>query len=506
MSTTMLSGKTMKVQNKNQPRLIFTEREDKSLKGRDAQMKDLYSFQQSTVRGARTDENVFILDEQGLGKTIQALMAVVDQNLFPCLITAPTTNVYTWKSEIEKWFPSKTVVIETTADKGRILFEYFKNPNQFFIVAHPAFARANPDCKNYNELMESLISLPWKAVVIDEVHYFRNPDTLKAKSLLETTVNENVGKWFFLSGTPIVNKAGDLYVISRLSGSNIAPHEFDYQYSHSRYNYRTGQTEYYGITNRRELFKELRGGVYWRTANQIKAELPKKIIHDEYMEMPPAQRKVYDQLMREMIVRLDEGGVALTVQAQIAMFTRMRQLCVEPSSALGAVGAKVPSIKRQAVKNIIESSGGKAIVFSSFNNPLERIKEELGNAGISSVILNGAKVPRMEKRQQIVDEFNTTSKHRVLLMNVHIATGLSISGGQGDADTVRTVIVTDRWWNSVVTDQAIARAVRIDSKADFVNVHYLNCHDSIDQLLTGKNASKAKVAKAFFDYIQDNYE
>ena len=465
----------------------------------DARMKDLYPYQQTQVRVGKNAPHVFSFDEQGLGKTLQVLKAIVDENRFPCLITCPTTNVYTWANEIKKWFPSKSVVIETTSNSGLIVNEYFKDHNRFFIIAHPAFARANEDCKNYNPVMESIKYLPFKAGVIDECHYFRNPDTLKTQALLETIETESIDKWYFLSGTPVVNSAADLYPLAALSGSKIRREEFDYHFSHSRYNNRTGAVEYYGLRNTRDLDTVLNGALFRRTAKQIKTELPEKVIQTEVLIMSPRQRKYYSQLLTTNRVEI-EGNTKLSVGAKIAMFTRLRQLCTEPSSVLEV--ENIPSIKREATRQILENSHGKSIVFSSFNKTLDAIGFELSKIGITSVKLTGASVPDVEMRQIIIDNFNSTDTHQVLLMNMQIATGLSISGGEGDADTVRTVIVTDRWWNEVVTDQAVARAIRVDSKAPFVNIYYLSCHDSIDSFIFGKNVSKSRVANAFLHYVR----
>ena len=70
----------------------------------------LLPFQREGVaKGVAWDGRVLLGDEMGLGKTLQAIaIAMHYHDEWPCLVLCPTSMVYSWAEELEKWcFKSK---------------------------------------------------------------------------------------------------------------------------------------------------------------------------------------------------------------------------------------------------------------------------------------------------------------------------------------------------------------------------------------------------------------
>ncbi len=102
----------------------------------------------------------------------------------------------------------------------------------------------------------------------------------------------------------------------------------------------------------------------------------------------------------------------------------------------------------------VAESGRKAIIFSQWVQPLERIAAAL--TPYRPLLFHG-KVPHRE-RQHILDLFKKDESRHVLLMSYGTGSvGLNLQ-------FTNYVFLFDRWWNPAVEDQAINRAHRLGQK------------------------------------------
>src|SRR4029077_6874072 len=98
--------------------------------------------------------------------------------------------------------------------------------------------------------------------------------------------------------------------------------------------------------------------------------------------------------------------------------------------------------------------GRKAIVFSQWGEPLERLAAALAPFG---PLQYHGKVPNRE-RQGILDRFKNEPRKHVLLMSFGTGSvGLNLQ-------FANYVFLFDRWWNPAVEDQAINRTHRIGQR------------------------------------------
>src|SRR5436190_70534 len=73
---------------------------------------ELAPFQWAGVRYALDARRAFLADEQGLGKTVQALAALEADDAFPAVVVCPASLKLNWEREAARWLPqrSRTVV------------------------------------------------------------------------------------------------------------------------------------------------------------------------------------------------------------------------------------------------------------------------------------------------------------------------------------------------------------------------------------------------------------
>ena len=63
------------------------------------------------MRYALERRRTFIADEQGLGKTVQALATVEADGAFPAVVVCPASMKLTWERESSRWLPHRRVAV-----------------------------------------------------------------------------------------------------------------------------------------------------------------------------------------------------------------------------------------------------------------------------------------------------------------------------------------------------------------------------------------------------------
>ncbi|HUO71203.1 MAG TPA: DEAD/DEAH box helicase [Solirubrobacteraceae bacterium] len=162
----------------------------------------LAPFQWAGVRYVLDARGAFLADEQGLGKTVQALAALEADDAFPAIVVCPASMKLGWEREAHKWLPHRSVAVVEgrTAVPPRADIRILN----YEIVAHhrQALARARPH-----------------ALVVDESHYCKNPSAKRTQAVraLAAAVREN-GLKLALTGTPVLNHAEELIAQLRVIG------------------------------------------------------------------------------------------------------------------------------------------------------------------------------------------------------------------------------------------------------------------------------------------------
>ncbi|MGH2823422.1 MAG: SNF2-related protein, partial [Thermoleophilaceae bacterium] len=160
---------------------------------------ELHPFQRAGVRYALARRRTFIADEQGLGKTVQALATLEVDEAFPAVVVCPASMKLTWERESLHWLPDRSVaVLDGRADAG-----WSDEAEEAEIVV-----------LNYDILeahLERLAARRPRAVVFDESHYVKNPGAARTKAALELAERLPDGALrLALTGTPVLNRAEEL--------------------------------------------------------------------------------------------------------------------------------------------------------------------------------------------------------------------------------------------------------------------------------------------------------
>ncbi|HWI09034.1 MAG TPA: DEAD/DEAH box helicase, partial [Solirubrobacteraceae bacterium] len=163
---------------------------------------ELAPFQWAAVRYALDARRCFLADEQGLGKTVEALATLEADGAFPAVVVCPASLKLNWQRETERWLPHRSVAVvegrggaAPSADVTILNYE--------IVAAHrEALSRRAP-----------------RALVVDESHYVKNPQARRTQAVrrLAASVRDD-GLRLALSGTPVMNHAEELVAQLRVIG------------------------------------------------------------------------------------------------------------------------------------------------------------------------------------------------------------------------------------------------------------------------------------------------
>ncbi len=127
---------------------------------------ELRPFQRAGVRYALESRRTFIADEQGLGKTVEALAALEEDDAYPAVIICPASLKLNWQREIEHWLPHRS--LHVVVGTGKAI------PKAELTVLNYEIVHAHRE--------RLAISRP-KALVLDESHYVKNPAAKRTRAV-----------------------------------------------------------------------------------------------------------------------------------------------------------------------------------------------------------------------------------------------------------------------------------------------------------------------------------
>ncbi len=162
----------------------------------------LKPFQRAGVRYLLEQRRTFLADEQGLGKTIEALATLEADAAYPAVVVCPASLKLNWMREIGRWVPGRSIQM-LDGKRGGVAATDITIINYDIVAGR----------------LEGLTDLRPRAVVLDESHYCKNPRaqrTQAAQQLCAAVPRE--GLVLALTGTPVMNRPPELISQLRILG------------------------------------------------------------------------------------------------------------------------------------------------------------------------------------------------------------------------------------------------------------------------------------------------
>ena len=414
-----------------------------------------------------------LADDMGLGKTLQVIsfikhLKAKNKSKVPHLIVVPTSLIFNWNEEVNKFSPSLKILTLTGTKRNKDTSEFKK-----YDIVLTTYGVVIND-------IDYLKEYTFNYVILDESQAIKNPNSkrFKAVRLLKAT-NRLV-----LTGTPIENNTFDLYAQMTFVNPGLLGgiQHFKKEYATAIDKEKDKQAAY-------ELKTLIDPFLLRRTKEQVATELPPKVEQFLYCTMGKEQRKLYEAYKNKykdyLLGKIEDNGVEKSKMYVLEGLTKLRQICDSPSLLNDEEEYTNESVKiDELVKHITEKTNEhKILIFSQFTTMLGLIKKRLEEINIKFEYLDG----KTRNRQQKVDNFQNDESIRVFLISLKAGgTGLNLTAAD-------YVYIVDPWWNPAVEAQAIDRCYRIGQKKKVI-AYKMICKDTIEEKIVLHQQNKKQVS------------
>lgn len=407
-----------------------------------------------------------LADEMGLGKTIQTLSFLLYKKDKKSIVITPTSLIFNWKSEFEKFTPDIKLGIAygSKAQREKIL----ENHNDYDVIL-TSYGTYKNDMEKYNHIH-------FDYCIIDEAQNIKNPDSIITKAIKNVSANVK----FALTGTPVENNLMELWSI------------FDFVMPGYLYNKKKFENIFVNNEkNHCQLKSLIKPFMLRRTKKEVINELPDKIEQKFYVELDKEHKRAYKSfvnLIKRRILENNEDNITV-----FSYLTKLRQLSIAPEIIVKNYKGK--NSKLEILMNIIKQENDrKVLVFSQFTKVLKIIEKRLEEENISYSYLDGK--TDAKDRIKLVEEFNNSEKKRVFLISLKAGgTGLNLTSAS-------MVVHFDPWFNPASEDQASDRAHRIGQK-NVVDVIKLISKDTVEEKVIAMQDYKKELID---DIVNSNLE
>ncbi|MBT9160890.1 MAG: RNA polymerase-associated protein RapA [Dehalococcoidia bacterium] len=412
---------------------------------------------------------VILADEVGLGKTIEAGMAIKEYlmrgMIRKVLILAPPSLVSQWQEEMLSKFDLDFV---TTDQMDPRKDESFWERERFII--------ASINLAKSRRHFDRVTRYEYDLIVVDEVHHLKSRTTLNWK-----LVNALKSRFLLLlSATPVQNNLVELFNLITLLKPGLLQTEFKFKREYvKRGDPRTP-------TNRDKLKELMREVMIRNTRSLVDVKLPKRFASTIIVPPSEIEQEIYQKLSRLVRERYQEGeGLSKMVSNNL-----LREAGSSPYALEGSLAKLDGSLPSSSVKEIlglihnlngtekgirllelINKGKGKKLIFAHYLKSLEYLADLLARAGLDFVEFRGGMTAG--QKNQAIDSFR--DKVDILLSME--------SGGEGrNIQFCNTMINYDLPWNPMRIEQRIGRIHRIGQTRD-VFIFNLCLRGSIEEYI-----------------------
>nr|DAZ44581.1 MAG TPA: Chromatin remodeling complex ATPase [Caudoviricetes sp.] len=445
-----------------------------------------FDHQMDSFKYALTHNKFLLGDEQGLGKTKQALDIAVSRKskMRHCLIVCGVNNLkWNWYKEVEIHTNEKAHILGSRVNrKGKTvignsserLTDLKQVHDEYFIITNIETLRDKGIQAQIKKMCsEGIIGM----TIIDEIHKCKNSQSKQGKAIHCCCSYYRLA----LTGTPLMNNPIDLYnVLKWLEVENHSLSYFKNLYCEMG---GFGGYEIIGYKNLEQLESMLSKNMLRRRKEDV-LNLPPKIYTDELLDMDNSQDKLYRDVTNQIIEDIDR---IMLLPNPLTELIRLRQVTSNPNILSSK---NITNVKYDRVFDILESTTDKVIIFSNWTQVINPLYIKLGSLGYNPAIVTGETKGPIEE----MNKFQNDKSCRVILGTTPaLGTGYTLTAAN-------TVIFVDEPWNKAIKDQAEDRCHRIGTKGT-VNIITLICKDTIDEKIHQIIKDKGELSDRIVDGI-----
>ncbi len=384
--------------------------------------KPLYPYQEQAVAFLDRCGAGILADEPGLGKTLQGIaFALLGGG--PSLVVCPATAKHVWEREIEASCDASVQVLsgrgQQPIDADFVIVNYDVLPDHAEVLATHGFA----------------------SMVADEVHRCKNIRAQRTQALV--AIADKIPRKALLSGTLMMNSAEDLFPPLRIVRPDIYP-------------------DFAGFCDRYMTTRQIRRRIKGRWRSQS-IRVASQNLPDLHHRMDPfmIRRTLAD--VRDQLPELRHSVLAIDLPDDLQSAYKAAKAplrpAMDPMAAMRQAATALEvclEAKARILPEFIEdrlAAERKLLVFSTRLNLLDAAGRDLHE---EEVLRIDGSVPTATRRG-IEDAFQHDPARRVFLGQTR-ACGEALT-----LDAADTVIIAEADWSPQANEQAIRRAMRVNT-------------------------------------------
>ena len=420
---------------------------------------ELFEYQKQGIEFLVSRHGGMLLDEQGLGKTVQALKACEQVDPQVLVIVCPAIMRGTWSHHVANLMPSNIQVVINS-------YEWYVKLD------------------NYKSIIKSIKGKK-VAVIVDESHYIKTPTSKRTKTVQHLLSLENIVFKVLLTGTPVTRDVDDLYTQLKVFYPDFCRSIFEYRKKYMNCIHSYFGDIYKGFKNdyaRQEIIKYLKSCSLRRTKKSAGLNLPSIVRQPVFVD-------INKKIAKESLSILDYATKVINGSDDYTLYkTDLAEEASHIASIRKALGvAKVPQVVSY-VDVLKESNISKLVIFGVhidvINLIYEALKEKYKDIKVHKII--GATTPI--QREKIIKEFQELETSQILVANM-VACGVGVTLTKS-----HTVVFAELDFTPSNIMQAEARVHRI-TQEHIVNSIFMIANDSLDAKILDLIKDKLKVIK-----------
>ena len=312
------------------------------------------------------------------------------------------------------------------------------------------------------------IPWPFDMVVIDELSSFKNHQSQRWKALRK--VRPKIKRMVGLTGTPASNGLMDLWAEVYLIDGGKRLGRFIGRYREAYFK-PSGMNPYTGVVFGYDPLPGAEEKIYERISDiavSMKAldylDMPDFISVTHTVEMSRRERKIYDEMRKELLVTID--GEEIDAANAAALSGKLLQMANGAVYGEGDMALEIHDQKLLVLEDLIEQANGQSVLVAYwFKHDHERIVKHLTERGYA---------PRDIKTDADITDWNDGKIQIGLISPASAGHGLNIQKGG------HILIWFSLVWSLEMYQQTNARLWR-QGQTEVVTAHHIVCKDTVDE-------------------------
>jgi superfamily II DNA or RNA helicase len=400
----------------------------------------------------------------GTGKTLMATEVALRLNAKTVLIIAPLNTYWGWHDTIQRQtgYSANGLHKIDSSTKGREAFRSLtESASGWYFVGREYFRT-----KEWHKIVPDI-------VLVDECHFMQN----RASKSFKVAKTLKAGFKLSMSGTPFGNRFEGFWAVTRF----LWPDDKIVQKSFWKWVEHWALTKYNPFSNV-EIVGEKVPGSFANTLPcyvRLEPDYSIDVVHEvRYVDLVPAQRKIYLKFQRDLVVWLKDNP--LIAEVPIAARIRLRQMTLAVPSLTEDdqvyFAEDAVSTKYQALVEIIDDNPAeKMLILTDSQKYAKLVTDRLNAKYGADCAFEWSGQASQPQREEAKQKFIKGDKRFIVAVIPAIAEGVD-----GLQDACRTVVWLSHSDSNILNQQVLDR-IRRRGQKEVVQVFDIVARDTYDE-------------------------